>query len=147
MERHTVKQLARFVDNGASGPDLPLAAGEHGNPPHVHHGHPKVVEESLLRTHVAVHEHFGGTVPKQGLVRVEEALLLRDKAVVGGVERRRAPRHHLQLRLVVLGIPALLPQRRCIRHVQGRIRVVASREVTQPLLQRWAVRAPQRMGT
>jgi hypothetical protein len=77
---------------------------------------------------------------------VEHALPLGDEAVVGGVEGGRAAGHHLQLGGVVLGRPALPPQPRGVRRIQGRVRVVVRREVAQTLRYRWAVRVAQRVG-
>jgi len=140
-----------LVDKGTSLPDLPLVAGEHADPAHVHHGRPKVLEERRLRrpgaVPVAVHERPRLLVPEQRLVGVEERPPLHDQAVVGRVERRGAARHHLQLRRVVPAPPALLPQLRGVRAVQRRVAVAVRRVVAQTLGDRRAVRLPDRVGT
>ncbi|BAS74700.1 Os01g0787101, partial [Oryza sativa Japonica Group] len=131
-------------------PDLAVVAGEHLDPPHVGHGL-RVVPEVLVRRirgRHPLHVLLGPLVIEEGLVGDEEAPVSVHVPVVAQVERVRAPRVHVHVRLVerVAG-HARLPQLRRVRRVQRRVLPPFPAVVVQPVArERAALRPPYRVA-
>lgn len=147
---HKTKHYLRLVDNPAAATYLSIASRQHVYLTHLHHGRSELPlpGDPTAGGRVLLHQARCRRVGGEGLVGGEEASVLQEVGVVGGVQGVGAAGiHEGDEAGVVAALRTLLLQLRRVRRVQTRVVPVRGVEVEEPAAEGGAVRAADGVRT